>query len=66
MPFEFIEIDDADNGSEKLPAGLSPEDLQKLIATAVAEKVTALVTEALRPHLFALTGNMDHLPGTKR
>lgn len=60
MPFVFAD--------EQLPAGLSPEDFQKLIVTELSEQLVAMVQEALRPHLYDLTGNVDYSdpPGRKK
>ena len=57
----FILIDDTD-ARGILPPGVTEDDVTKLEAEALAQRLTELVQEALRPHLYALTGNMDYAP----
>ena len=61
MPFTFADVPKKDERAE-LPPGLNPEDLRKLIVAALSEHIQAMLQEALRPHLFDLTGNVDYLP----
>ena len=65
MPFRFADEKKKTDGLT-LPDGVSEEDFRKLVATAVADGVLGLVREALRPHLYALTGNVDYLPETEQ
>ncbi len=63
----FIMIDDSDtseNGFDEIFVDVSPAELGRLILAGVSEQLGKLVNEALRPHLYALTGNVDYLPET--
>ncbi len=58
----FIMIDDSDNDFDELFADVSPAELSRLILAAVSEQLGKLVNEALRPHIYKLTGNVDYCP----
>ena len=53
MPFRFVEKENTDG----LPDGLSEEEFQKIITSALADKVVELVREALDEQLFIIQEN---------
>ena len=58
MPFIF------GNDFDELPPNMTTDDVTKCIVAALSEQLVKLVNEALRPHLYALTGNVDYAPET--
>ncbi len=58
----FIMIDDSDNGFDEIFADVSPDELAKIVLTGVSEQLGKLVNEALRPYIYAMTGNIDYCP----
>ena len=60
MPFRFAD----DKKKDGLPDGITEEEFRKLIVAVVDDGVRKLIREALRPHLYALTGNLDYMPET--
>ncbi len=60
VPFRFAEKKNTDG----LPDGITEEEFRKLIVAVVDDGVKKLMREALRPHLYSLTGNVDYLPET--
>ncbi len=58
----FIMIDDSDNGLDELFADVTPDELSNLIVAGVSEQLGTLVKAALRPYIYALTGNIDYCP----
>ncbi len=58
----FIMIDDSDNGLDEPFADVTPDQLAKIILAGVSEQLGKLVNEALRPHIYNLTGNVDYCP----
>ncbi len=58
MPFRF-EDEERDDG---LPDGVTIEQFRQLVAAAVADGVAEMLEKALRPHRYAITGNVDYLP----
>ncbi len=54
----FILVDDFDEPS----VDVTPEELSNLILAGVSEQLGKLVNEALRPYIYALTGNIDYCP----
>ncbi len=58
----FIMIDDSDNGLDEPFADVTPDELSNLIVAGVSEQLGTLVNEALRPYIYALTGNIDYCP----
>ncbi len=72
MPFILVDEEKkaASDGNDfdELPPGVTLDDVVKLIVAAMFEGIIAgvpkAVQEALRPHKYALTGNLDYLPDT--
>ncbi len=60
MPFILVDEEKKDG----LPDGITEEEFRKLIVAMFDDGVRKLTQEALRPHLYALTGNVDYLPET--
>jgi len=58
----FIMIDDSDNDFDELFADVTPDELSNLIVAGVSEQLGKLVNEALRPYIYAMTGNIDYCP----
>ena len=58
----FIMIDDSDNDFDEPFADVTPDELSNLIVAGVSEHLGTLVNAALRPYIYALTGNMDYCP----
>ena len=54
----FILVDDFDEPS----VDVTPEELSKIIVAGVSEQLGKLVNEALRPYIYAMTGNIDYCP----
>ena len=54
----FILVDDFDEPS----VDVTPEELSKIIVAGVSEQLGKLVNEALRPYIYAMTGNLDYCP----
>ena len=63
MPFIMVDdFDTSGNGSDELFADVTPDQLAKIILTGVAEHIGTLVKAALRPYIYAKTGNIDYMP----
>lgn len=54
----FILVDDFDEPS----VDVTPEELSKIILAGVSEQLGKMVNEALRPYIYAMTGNIDYCP----
>ena len=63
MPFIMIDdLDTSGNDFDELFADVTPDELSNLIVAGVSEQLGKLVNEALRPYIYAMTGNIDYCP----
>ncbi len=58
----FIMIDDSDNDFDEPFVDVTPDELSSLILAGVSEQLGTLVKAALRPYIYAMTGNIDYCP----
>ena len=61
----FILVDDTDargNDFDEIFVDVSPAELSRIILEGVSEHLGTLVNAALRPYIYALTGNIDYCP----